>query len=137
MEDNTIKVTFGGQKRVDTSFKGMTVRTDQSEKNGGEGSAPEPFDVFLASLAACAGIYVLGFCQNRQLPTDGITLTQSHDYVQDEKGKSVLSRVSIQIHVPADFPEKYHDALVRVADKCLVKKTILNPPEFDIKTVIG
>lgn len=137
MKENTITVTFGGGKKVNASSKGLIIQTDQSVKNGGEGSAPEPFELFLASLATCAGIYVLGFCQNRELPTAGITLTQEHEYIQDEKGKSILSRVSIRIHVPPDFPEKYHEALVRVADKCLVKKTILNPPEFDIETVIG
>jgi hypothetical protein len=75
MSDEMI-VSFPGGKRVDASFEGFTVETDQSEKNGGAGAAPEPFELFLASLATCAGIYVLSFCQNRNIPTDGVRLMQ-------------------------------------------------------------
>jgi putative redox protein len=125
-------VAFPGGKKVDATFGGFTVVTDQSEKNGGDGSAPEPFDLFLASLATCAGIYVLGFCQKRDIPTDGIRLVQRLD--RDEEKKIV--RIAISIEVPASFPEKYHEALVRVAAKCAVKRTIESPPEFAIETVV-
>ena len=128
-----ITVTYPGGKRVDAAFDGFRVETDQSEKNGGAGSAPEPFELFLASLATCAGIYVLGFCQNRNIPTDGVRLVQRVE--RDAEGK--ILTIIIRIEVPPDFPEKYHDALVRVAAKCAVKKTIESPPQFVIETVVA
>lgn len=124
-----IKVRFAGNKRVDAVFGDRVVSTDQSPAHGGEGSAPEPFELFLASLASCAGVYVLGFCQARNIPTEGIELTQRHDF--DQEGR--LTRVTMQIDVPAGFPEKYVPALERVAAKCTVKRVIQNAPEFVIE----
>lgn len=134
MSSNTMTVAFPGGKRVDASYGKFEIFTDQCVDSGGDESAPEPFDLFLASLATCAGIYVLGFCQKRNIPYQGIRLTQSWD--RDEKSKR-LTKVRISIEVPAGFPEKYHDALVRVANQCAVKKTIENPPEFDVRTVVS
>jgi putative redox protein len=125
-------VTFPGGKRVDATFDGFRVETDQSEKNGGQATAPEPFALFLASLATCAGIYVLGFCQNRDIPTDGIRLVQRLE--RDSEGK--IETIGIRIEVPPAFPDKYHEALVRVAAKCAVKKTMESPPRFAIETVV-
>ena len=131
MSDEMI-VSFPGGKRVDAHFDGFRVETDQSEKNGGEGMVPEPFALFLASLATCAGIYVLGFCQKRDIDTDGIRVVQRLE--RDSEGKIV--KIAISIEVPPSFPEKYHEALVRVAAKCAVKKTIESPPEFAIATLV-
>jgi ribosomal protein S12 methylthiotransferase accessory factor len=111
-------VSFPGGKRVDASFNGFDFATDQAVDSGGEGSAPEPFDYFLASLGTCAGIYVLGFCQKRNIPYDGISLSQSWD--REEKTNR-LTNVRISIEVPEDFPEKYRD--------------LENPPEFVVETV--
>ena len=132
MSSNTMTVSFPGGKRVDANFDGFVIKTDQCVDSGGEGSAPEPFEYFLASLATCTGIYVLGFCQKRDIPIDGISLTQSWNL--EEKTKR-LTDVRIAIEVPADFPEKYHGALVRVANQCKVKKTMEDPPEFQVETV--
>ena len=134
MSSNTLTVSFPGGKRVDASFDGFDIATDQAVDSGGEGSAPEPFDYFLASLATCAGIYVLGFCQKRNIPYDGISLSQSWD--REEKTNR-LTMVRISIEVPEGFPEKYRDALVRVANQCTVKKTLENPPEFQVETIVS
>jgi len=134
MSSNTMNVSFPGGKRVNASYDGFEIATDQAVDSGGEGSAPEPYDYFLASLATCAGIYVLGFCQKRDIPYDGISLSQSWE--REEKTKR-LSNVRIAIEVPADFPEKYHRALVRAASQCSVKKTLENPPEFVVETVVN
>lgn len=131
MSDEMI-VSFPEGKRVDASFEGFKVETDQSEKNGGAGAAPEPFELFLASLATCAGIYVLSFCQNRNIPTDGVRLVQQLE--RDAEGK--ILTITIRIEVPPAFPEKYHEALVRVAAKCAVKKMMESPPKFAIETVV-
>ena len=132
--DNSMIVSFPGGKRVDASYKGFLIETDQSREHGGDATSPEPFDLFLASLATCAGIYVLGFCQKRDIPTDGLKLTQSWD--RDEKTNRVTT-LRITIEVPPEFPEKYHSALERVASKCTAKKTIEDPPEFQVKTVVS
>jgi ribosomal protein S12 methylthiotransferase accessory factor len=126
-----IKITFPGGKKVDAEVGGMTVRTDQPMKYGGDGTAPSPFEHFLASIGTCAGIFVLGFCQKRDLPTEGMTLTQRMEYVPADKGMK-LGKIAISINLPAGFPEKYRDAVVRVADQCAVKKTIMEPPEFEV-----
>lgn len=131
-----MKITFPGGKKVDAEFDGMVVRTDQPVKYGGGGTAPTPYELFLASLGTCAGIFVLGFCRERNVPTEGITLTQSLHYKPSLTGGAALDKIAIEISVPGDFPEKYHNALVKVAEQCAVKKTIQNPPEFEIKTVV-
>jgi ribosomal protein S12 methylthiotransferase accessory factor len=128
-----LEITFPGGKRVDAAFMDQIIRTDQSRQSGGDGSAPEPYLLFLASLGTCAGIYVLGFCQSRGLSTDGVRLTQKMDW---DAATHRLAKISLEIHVPPDFPEKYRGALVRAADQCAVKKTLLSPPDFHIDTVV-
>jgi len=125
-------ISFPGGARVDARFGPFTVRTDQPPGGGGEGSAPTPFATFLASLGTCAGIYVLGFCRQRGLPSDGIRLTQRLDV---DPGTGMLAKVELDIHVPPGFPEKYHAALVRSAEQCAVKRLIEAPPQFQIRTV--
>lgn len=124
-----IRIGFSGGKRVDAQLGKWAIRTDQSALHGGEGSAPEPFQLFLASLASCAGVYVLGFCQARGIQTDGIELVQHHDF-DPESGR--LTGVRMAITVPPDFPAKYVVALERVAAKCTVKRVIESPPSFEI-----
>ncbi len=131
-----IKITFPGGKKVNAEFRGFTVYTDQPVKDGGEGSAPSPYEFFLASIGTCAAMYVLGFCRKRNIPTDNISLMQRHEYRKTDDGKIVFDRIVIEIAVPPSFPEQYRQALIKVADQCAVKKTILNPPQFEIKTVV-
>lgn len=127
-----MQITFPGGARVDARFGDHVVRTDQPPQGGGEGSAPTPFATFLASLATCAGIYVLGFCRQRGLPTEGIELIQ-RSHTNRETG--MVERVEIEIRLPADFPEKYRPALVRAAEQCAVKKHLEHPPVFEVATV--
>lgn len=129
-----LNITLGQGKRVDAEVHGHLIRTDQPVAAGGEGSAPEPFTYFLSSIGTCAGIYVLGFCQARNIPTDGIKLTQR---VEFDREKHRLSRVAIDIHLPPSFPDKYRDAVRRAAETCAVKRAILDPPEFAIETKVG
>lgn len=126
-----IQVRFPGGKQVDASFDGFTVRTDQAPARGGEGSAPEPFDLFLASLATCAGAYALGFCQARGLSTDGMTLVQRD--TRDAEGK--LASVEVELTLPPGFPEKYRAAIQRTVEGCKVKKTLLAPPDVSVRVV--
>ena len=131
-----IKISFPGGKKVDAEINGFTIHTDQPVKYGGENSAPSPFEHFLASIGTCAGIYVLSFCQERKIPTEHMSLVQRLEYGKREDGKTFLDKIVIEIFVPPEFPEKYHKALIKVADQCAVKKTVLNPPKFEVKTTV-
>lgn len=125
---STIEISFPGGKRVDASFDGQVVHTDQSLQHGGDGSAPAPFDLFLASLATCAGIYVLGFCQARGIPTDGVHLTQTSAF---DAGR--LQSVKLAIELPETFPEKYVSAVRAAAASCRVKKVLADPPDVAVE----
>lgn len=127
-------IDFPGGARVDAHFGSYTIKTDQPPTGGGEGSAPTPFAVFLSSMGACAGIYVLGFCKQRGLPTEGIRIIQKA--IPDPFKRGMVGKVQFEIQVPSDFPEKYHRALVRSAEQCAVKKHLEHPPEFEIFTKV-
>ena len=127
-----IKITFPGGKKVNAEVGGAVIPTDQPAEDGGEGTAPSPFVYFLASLGTCAGIYVLGFCQQRGIATEGMSLSQRMEFGVDESGKRRLTRVTLDIMLPPGFPEKYRNAVVKTAELCTVKKVISNPPEFVI-----
>ena len=124
-----ITVSFPGGKRVDAHYKGRTVRTDQSVKNGGEASAPEPFDLFFVSIATCVGIYVLEFCNARELPAEGLAVRLRAELDPEKK---LFTPVEVAITLPSGFPEKYRRAVLKTANLCAVKKHILTPPEFKI-----
>lgn len=129
-----MKIAFPGSKKVSAEFKDFRVLTDQSKADGGEESAPSPFQLFLASLATCAGIYVLGFCQKRNLPTEGLELTQKAHW---DEARHLLDRVELEIRLPPGFPEKYRDSLIRSAELCTVKRTLQDPPKFEISVKAG
>lgn len=126
-----IEITLDGGKVVTAHINGKTIKTDQSVSNGGDGSAPEPFELFQASIGTCAGIYVKSFCDKRGIPAEGIKIIQS---VEFEPGSRVPSRFKLDIRLPADFPEKYAAAVVNAAELCLVKKTINSVPAFEVIT---
>jgi len=124
-----ITVSFPGGKRIDAKIGDFVVHTDQTLANGGEETAPEPFQIFLASIATCAGIYALEFCQARELSSEGMALTMNCEW--DEK-KHVIEKMRIDLKLPPGFPDRYKKAVVRVMDLCSVKKHIIHPPEFVI-----
>ena len=128
-----IEVSFPGGKRVNAQIGEFEVETDQPQALGGAGSAPAPYDLFLASLATCAGIYVLGFCQARGIPTDGLRVTQQNEFDPDTK---LVRRVRIELHLPPGFPEKYKAAVVRTAESCKVKRTLAMPPSFGVEVIV-
>jgi putative redox protein len=130
---NEFVIDFPGGARVDAHFGAHTVKTDQPPAGGGEDSAPAPFSLFLASIGTCAGIYVLAFCRQRGLPTEGIRLVQR---METDPATHMVGKISLEIQVPPSFPEKYKDALIRSAEQCAVKKHIEKPPKFDVTTRI-
>ncbi len=128
-----LTIDFPGGARVDAHFGPYTVQTDQPPTGGGEGSAPTPFALFLSSIGTCAGIYVLGFCRQRGLPTEGIRIIQR---VHRDSMSGMVERIDLEIQVPPEFPQKYYDSLVRAAELCAVKKHLEHPPSFEVYTKV-
>jgi putative redox protein len=126
-----MEITFDGGKIITAHIEGHTIRTDQPLDNGGGNTAPAPFDLFLASIGTCAGIYVKSFCDKRQISSEGIKIIQTLEYGEDQK---IPSSINLDIQLPSGFPEKYRDAVINAADLCLVKKTIAKQPDFKIIT---
>lgn len=122
-----IPVTFPEGKRVDARVGRFVVQTDQPAALGGTESAPAPFELFLASIATCAGIYALGFCQVRQISTEGLGLTV---WVDDDPDTHLPRGFRLEVTPPVGFPEKYRAALLKAVDGCKVKKTIAALPQF-------
>ena len=129
---NDILLTFPGGKSVEATVGRHHIVTDQTLEHGGDDSAPEPFELFLASLATCAGLYVVNFCRTRGIPTDRLELIQHHEL--DSNGR--LTRVALQLRLPGSFPDKYRAAVVRAAEGCKVRKTLVSPPEVTVSAVI-
>jgi ribosomal protein S12 methylthiotransferase accessory factor len=125
-------IDFPGGSRVDAHFGDFTVKTDQPIVGGGDGSAPTPFATFLSSIGTCAGIYVLGFCKQRGISTNGIRIVQK--MLPNPFKPGMVGKVKLDILVPPDFPQKYYSALVRSAEQCAVKKHLESPPEFEVVT---
>ena len=125
-----MEITFPGGKRVDSTYKGFTLHTDQPRDEGGDNSAPEPYDLFLASLATCAGVYVLYFCEKRGIAVDGLQMS-----AQTEKNDKTHLFETIRMHLrlPSGFPDKYRAAVVRAAEMCTVKRSLASPPQIEVK----
>ena len=128
-----MEITFAGGARVDANFGGFSLKTDQPVQGGGDNSAPSPFATFLASIGTCAGIYVLGFCNQRGIPTDGIKIIQR---MHTDRTTGMVGQIDLEIQVPPDFPEKYKSAVIRSAEQCAVKKHLENPPKSDRSHVV-
>ena len=126
-----IEITFDGGKVITAHIDGHKVSTDQPVDNGGGNSAPSPFDLFLASIGTCAGIYVKSFCDRREVDSTGIRIVETLEYGEDPK---VPAGINLDIQLPAGFPEKYREAVINAAELCLVKKTIVKKPDFKIVT---
>jgi putative redox protein len=127
--DSVMEIVFEGGKIITALADGHVIRTDQPLDNGGENSAPSPFDLYLASVGTCTGAYVKSFCERRNIPTDKIKLVQKTDF--DEISGLPLN-IDIDIVLPGDFPDRYKESVRCAADLCKVKKSILKPPSFNI-----
>ena len=130
MSTETVAISFPGGKLVDARIGRFTIRTDQAESAGGYGSAPEPFDLFLASIGSCAGIFAWNFCQARGLSTQGMALRM---HCERDPVRKRFTRITLELELPAGFPERYRDAIARAMELCSVKRHILEAPEFRIE----
>jgi ribosomal protein S12 methylthiotransferase accessory factor len=126
---DSIKTTFPGGRKVNALVRGFEITTDQPVVAGGEDSAPTPFELFLASLVTCAGIYVLNFILERKLSTQGLELTANYKRNPETK---LVENYHIEITLPKDFPAKYQKAVINTAELCTVKKHLHQPPKIEI-----
>ena len=122
-------IDFPGGSRVDAHFDNFTIPTDQPPV----ASAPTPFDTFLSSIGTCAGIYVLGFCKQRNLPTEGIRIVQR---MHSNPTNGMVENIDLEIQIPEEFPEKYRASLINSAELCKVKKHLEHPPKFEVTTKV-
>ena len=129
----TYDITLAGGKKVNIAMRGLTITTDQPVSDGGENSAPSPFELFLASLGTCAGYFVVLFCQARNIPAEGIKMTQT---VIRNDANHMVEKIVIDISLPAGFPDKYKDAVIRAAESCTVKKHLTAPPEIQVNAKV-
>jgi putative redox protein len=131
MAAREMKVTFGEGLKVGAEYKGFVIQTDQPLYEGGGGTAPAPFDLFLASIATCAGFYALAFCRERNIPVDDLGVKMNM-----EKGEvsKMIDKITITVDLPAGFPEKYKPVIIKAIDHCTVKAHIVRAPQFEIIT---
>jgi putative redox protein len=129
-----VSVQYGEGKKQEIKLGKFIVATDQMEEEGGDETAPNPFQLFVMALAGCAAYYVREFCNGRELSTEGIHVTQTIDMNWQTKA---MRFVRINIEVPESFPEKYRGAVARAAEQCSVKKAISQMPEIEIQTTVA
>ena len=120
-----LEIFLGDNKKVNASINGSVIKTDQSVKNGGEGTAPEPFNLFLASIGTCAGVYVKSFCDKRGIDASNIKIVQRHRFNQQTR---LIDNIELEAVLPDDFPEKYRKAIISAMDLCTVKRHLKDPP---------
>ncbi|MFV3324972.1 OsmC domain/YcaO domain-containing protein [Pseudomonas sp. NY15372] len=127
-----IKVNFLDNLRLEAKFDDFTVVADQPIRYKGDGSAPGPFDYFLASSALCAAYFVKVYCNTRNIPTDNIRLSQNNIVDPENRYNQVFK---IQVELPADISEKDRQGILRSIDRCTVKKVVQTGPQFIIEEV--
>jgi putative redox protein len=127
-----IQIRFGKGQKVDALFNGFQVKTDQPIDSGGDGTAPEPFSLFLSSIGTCTGIYVLRFCQQRKINTDDISIGM---HVAWNKEKKLIDTIDFTIKTGKDFPDKYKKAVISAAKLCTVKRVLEDPPNINITVI--
>ncbi|MGX9378907.1 OsmC domain/YcaO domain-containing protein [Pseudomonas sp. JQ36] len=127
-----IKVNFLDNLRLEAKFDDFTVIADQPIRYKGDGSAPGPFDYFLASSALCAAYFVKLYCETRNIPTENIRLSQNNIVDPENRYNQIFK---IQVELPADISEKDRLGILRSIDRCTVKKVVQTGPEFVIEEV--
>ncbi|CAM3985880.1 OsmC domain/YcaO domain-containing protein [Pseudoalteromonas byunsanensis] len=127
-----IKVDFLDNLRLEAKFDDFSVIADQPIRYKGDGSAPSPFDYFLASSALCAAYFVKVYCNAREIPTEGIRLSQNNIVDPENRYNQIFQ---IQVELPENISDKDREGILRSIDRCTVKKVVQTGPEFKIETV--
>ncbi len=127
----SMELHFPGGRKVNSDYKGFTIKTDQSKADGGDSSASTPSDLFFASVGACMGLYALDFCVKRKIDSGQLKLSvemQSHDKTR------LVEKMIFNINLAPEFPQKYTSALIRAMKLCYLKKHFEQPPKFEFVT---
>ena len=127
-----IKVNFLDKLRLEAKFDDFTVIADQPIRYKGDGSAPGPFDYFLASSALCAAYFVKLYCVTRNIPTENIHLSQNNIVDPENRYQQIFK---IQVELPPDITEKDRQGILRSIERCTVKKVVQAGPDFIIEEV--
>ncbi|MCK8044600.1 OsmC domain/YcaO domain-containing protein [Shewanella sp. 1CM18E] len=127
-----IKVNFLDNLRLEAKFDDFTVTADQPIRYKGDGSAPSPFDYFLASSALCAAYFIKVYCKARDIPTENIRLSQNNIVDPEDRYNQIFQ---IQVELPDDISDKDRQGILRSIERCTVKKVVQTGPEFKIETV--
>ncbi len=127
-----IKVNFLDNLRLEAKFDDFTVITDQPIRYKGDGSAPSPFDYFLASSALCAGYFVRVYCLSRDIPTENIRLSQNNIVDPENRYNQIFQ---IHVELPESISDKDRQGILRSIDRCTVKKVVETGPEFKIEPI--
>jgi ribosomal protein S12 methylthiotransferase accessory factor len=125
----TMKITLPDGKKVDVLYKDFTIKTDQPKEKGGNDTAPDPFSLFLSSIGACAGFFILSFCQQRKIETKNLEILLKTE--KDTKS-GMINKIFIDLIAPKSFPDKYKKAVINAASLCTVKRHLENPPDIEI-----
>ncbi len=129
-----LEVFFEDNLKINAKVGDHTIKTDQPMQSGGENSAPTPFELFLASIGTCSGIFIKHFCASRGIDVSGIKLTQKHNF---NPLTGLIEAIDIDVHLPEGFPEKYHGAIKKVVDQCAVKRHLMQPPQINVNPIQG
>jgi len=124
-----IQIKFNKNFQIEADIEGTKIMSDQSKDSGGDGTAPNPYQYFIASIGLCVAHYVNAFCKQRDISTEDIKITEQVS-VDPSSGKTMFNSI---IKLPASFPDKYREALLKTAEGCKVKKTIQSLPEFKLE----
>lgn len=124
-----MRINFPEGKKVNVFYNDFIIKTDQKIENGGDNENPEPFSLFIASIGACTGFYVLSFCQKRNIVTDDITLLLK---TKKNKQKNLIEEINIDIKTNESFPDKYIKPIIKAANLCTVKRQLEYPPKINI-----
>lgn len=128
--NKTMDIRFEGGMKINAYIDDMCIPTDLPESEGGERSAPTPFELFLGALGTCVGVYAKRFCEAREIETNGLGISVDCEFAEKEMHCKAMH---FTITKPAGFPEKYDKALLKAVEQCTVKKNVFNPPEFTTK----
>ena len=124
-----MRINFPEGKKVNVFYNDFIIKTDQKIENGGDNENPEPFSLFIASIGACTGFYVLSFCQKRNISTEDITLLLK---TKKNKQKNLIEEINIDIKTNESFPDKYIKPIIKAANLCTVKRQLEYPPKINI-----
>ena len=124
-----MRINFQEGKKVNVFLDNFIIKTDQKIEYGGDNENPEPFSLFIASIGACTGFYVLSFCQKRNISTEDITL-----FLKTKKNKlnNLIEEINIDIKTSKLFPDKYIKPVIKAANLCSVKRQLDDPPKINI-----